>query len=112
MKCVIKNFLKDNELANKNMKTVNKNIEDIIPKSMVFDIDTPEYILTQSIVHGLINTEINNLCELYEEYVLEGDRNGTKILDKNSYIEKYISNINDRIIEIIHMIPELASDYM
>ncbi|MGL6105736.1 hypothetical protein, partial [Romboutsia sp.] len=107
-----KSFLKDRELSNKNMKTVNKSIEDIIPKSMGFDIDTPEYILTQSIVHGLINAEINNLCELYEKYVLEGDINSTRGLDKNSYIEKYISNINDRITEIIHMIPELATDYM
>ncbi|EAA0009770.1 TPA: hypothetical protein ACMVTQ_001495 [Clostridioides difficile] len=112
MQCVIKSFLKDKELANKKMNTVNKSIEDIMSRSMNFGIATPEYIITQSIVYGLINAEINNLCELYEEYMLEGDINGTRILDKNSYIEEYISNINDRITEIIHMIPELASDYM
>ncbi|MEG1411869.1 MAG: hypothetical protein RSD36_18720 [Terrisporobacter sp.] len=112
MKCVRNSFLKDKELTNKNMKTVNKSIEDIISKISDFYIGTLEYELIKIIVHEIINTEINNLCELYERYEQKEKINAVMTLDENPYIEKYISNINNRTTEIMYVIPELLIDYI
>ncbi len=90
---IINNFLKGKDNYRECTNTLISLIHEEIDKLIKCERNSPQGELILKIMYEILEFELMNLCNKYEEYRLKSENNVVRTLDKKEYLEDYIATI-------------------
>lgn len=109
---IINNFLKGKDNYRECTNTLISLIHEEIDKLIKCERNSPQGELILKIMYEILEFELMNLCNKYEEYRLKSENNVVRTLDKKEYLEDYIATIYSKQDEVMETMSRILIDRM
>lgn len=109
---IINNFLKGKDNYRECTNTLISLIHEEIDKFIKCERNSPQGELMLKIMYEILEFELMNLCNKYEEYRLKSENNVVRTLDKKEYLEDYIATIYSKEDEVMETMSRILIDRM
>ncbi|HBG3821696.1 TPA: hypothetical protein KQC85_003138 [Clostridioides difficile] len=107
---IINKFLKDKDNYLVYTDALISLIHEEIDKLIKCERNSPRGELLLNIIYETLEFELRNICNSYEEYMLESEINGVRILEKKEYLEDYIATIHRKEDEVMETMSRILID--